>query len=201
MVSAHGARPNVFERARERGLDVIDTTCPFVTRVHRSAKLLVQQGYQVILVGDPGHTEVKGVLGAIEEAGGSITLVSSHEQIASLQLAKKVGVVCQTTQRSETFANVVAEVCKTVSDVRAFNTVCNATEELQQAAIRLARQCDLVIVIGGRQSANTRRLRDLCAEQGVPSYHIETAAEIDANWLEGKRVVGLTAGAIHCRIG
>ena len=195
VVSAHGAAPIVLRQAQERGLDLIDTTCPFVSKVHRSAKLLVQQGYHVLLVGDPGHTEVAGVIGAIEEIGGSIDLVSSPDQVAAIQLGKKVGIVSQTTQQSENFARIVAEVCKSVPDVRALNTVCNATEELQEAAVRLARQCDTVLVIGGSASANTRRLRKLCEEQGVPAYHIETAADIDMTWLEGKRVVGLTAGA------
>ena len=195
VVSAHGTAPIVLRQARERGLHVLDTTCPFVTKVHRSAKMLVQQGYQVLLVGDPGHTEVKGVIAAIQEIGGSIVLVSSPDQIATITLAKKVGIVSQTTQRGENFARIVAEVCKIVSDVRALNTVCNATEELQEAAVRLARQTDVVLVIGGRQSANTRRLRDLCEEQGVAAYHIETSADIDPAWLDGKSVVGLTAGA------
>jgi 4-hydroxy-3-methylbut-2-enyl diphosphate reductase len=195
VVSAHGVAPIVMRHARDRGLDILDVTCPFVTKVHRSAKMLVEQGYQVLLVGDPGHTEVKGVMGAIEETGGSISLVSLPEQVANLSLAKKVGVVCQTTQRSENFAKIVAEVCKTVSDVRALNTVCNATEELQEAAVRLARRCEVMLVIGGSQSANTRRLRDLCEEQGIPAYHIEAATDIDPAWLDNKIVVGLTAGA------
>jgi (E)-4-hydroxy-3-methyl-but-2-enyl pyrophosphate reductase len=195
IVSAHGSAPIVLRQARDRGLAVLDVTCPFVSKVHRSAKMLVQQGYQVLLVGDPGHTEVKGVMGAIEEIGGSISLVSSPEQVANIPLAKKVGVVSQTTQSSANFAKIVSEVCKTVSDVRALNTVCNATEELQEAAIRLARKCEVMLVVGGRQSANTRRLRDLCEEQGIPAFHIEAAIDIDSAWLDGKSIVGLTAGA------
>ncbi len=195
VLSAHGSAPIVLRQARDRGLEIVDGTCPFVTRVHRAAKSLVENGYRVLLVGDPGHTEVIGVVAAIEEMGGWVRRVSSPEQVAALHLGGKVGVLSQTTQRRETFAAIVAEVCKLVSDVRAVNTVCGATEELQAAAIRLARQVDLVIVIGGRQSANTRRLRELCEEQGVVARQVETADDIDQAWLERSDVVGITAGA------
>lgn len=195
VLSAHGSAPIVMRQAIERGLSVVDVTCPFVTKVHRSAKALIEAGYNVLLVGDRGHTEVKGVVGAIEELGGAIQVVCSPEEVAFVALGKKVGVVCQTTQRRENFANIVAEVCKRVSDVRAINTVCNATEELQEAAVNLARKCEVVIVIGGKQSANTRRLRELCEAQGARAYQIETAEDLDPIWLDGAAVVGLTAGA------
>ncbi len=195
VLSAHGSAPIVIREAHERGLDILDVTCPFVTKVHRAAKNLLNQGYDVILVGDPGHTEVKGVFGAVEEIGGTIRLVSSPEEVASMPLGNKVGVVCQTTQRSETFARVVAEVCLRATDVRAINTVCSATEELQTAAIKLAKSVDVVLVIGGARSANTRRLREICERTGTPAYQVETAKDIDMAWLEGHNVVGLTAGA------
>ena len=195
VLSAHGVSPLVLTEARDRGLTVLDVTCPFVTKVHRSAKQLFEQGYQILLVGDKGHTEVKGVIGAVEALGGQVTVVSLPHEVAEIRLSKKVGVVCQTTQYAETFASVVAEVCKRSTDVRAINTVCGATDELQAAAVKLARQTDVVIVVGGRKSANTRRLRQLCEEEGVPAFHIETAEEIDPKWLEGRQVIGLTAGA------
>lgn len=195
VLSAHGVAPSVLTQAQAQGLNIVDVTCPFVTKVHRSAKMLHEQGYQLVLIGDAGHTEVKGTIGAVEAIGGTVLLVAGPEEIKNLPLGKKVGVVSQTTQRAATFAAVVAEVCKVAQDVRAINTICNATDELQEAAVRLARQVDVVLVIGGRKSANTRRLRELCAEQGVPAYHIETQAEIEPDWLEGKERIGLTAGA------
>jgi len=103
--------------------------------------------------------------------------------------------VCQTTQRGDNWAAIVGAICRVASDVRAINTICNATDELQDAAMRLAKQVEIVVVVGGHKSANTRRLRDLCEEQGTPAYHIETADEIEAEWLEGKQIIGLTAGA------
>lgn len=195
VLSAHGVSPSIVAQAMAQGLNIVDVTCPFVTKVHRMAKQMFEQGYQVLLVGDPGHTEVKGVIGAVEAIGGAVTLVSTPEQVRGLPLGKKVGLVSQTTQRADNFAAIVAEVCKRATDVRAFNTICNATDELQDAAVRLARQVDVALVIGGRKSANTRRLRDLCAAEGIPAYHIETAAEIEPDWLEGRKTIGLTAGA------
>jgi len=195
VLSAHGVAPTVTAQAKAQGLYVVDVTCPFVTKVHRMARQLHEQGYQVLIVGDEGHTEVKGTLGVVEALGGTATVVSSPETVGELKLSKKVGVVSQTTQRAANFVAVVAEVCKVATDVRAINTICYATDELQEAAVRLAHQVQVVIVIGGKKSANTRRLRQLCEEQGVPAYHIETAAEIEEAWLEGKEVIGLTAGA------
>jgi 4-hydroxy-3-methylbut-2-enyl diphosphate reductase len=195
VLSAHGVAPEVVKQAREQGLEIVDVTCPFVTRVHRMARQLYEQGYQILLVGDPGHTEVKGVIGAVESIGGTVTLVNSPEQVRGLTLGKKVGLVCQTTQRGDNWAAIVAEVSRIAGEVRAYNTICNATDELQDAAVRLARQVEVAIVVGGRKSANTRRLRQLCADQGIPAYHIETADEIEDVWLEGKEIIGLTAGA------
>ncbi|HLK57748.1 MAG TPA: 4-hydroxy-3-methylbut-2-enyl diphosphate reductase [Chthonomonadaceae bacterium] len=195
VLSAHGVAPAVLEQAKAQGLEVLDVTCPFVTKVHRSAKQLYDQGYQILLVGDQGHTEVRGVVGAVEALGGSVSVVSKPEDVQALTLNKKVGVVCQTTQYADTFAAVVAEVCRHATDVRAINTVCGATDELQAAAVRLARQVDVAIVVGGRKSANTRRLRQLCEDEGIPAYHIETAAEIEPRWLEGSEAIGITAGA------
>jgi 4-hydroxy-3-methylbut-2-enyl diphosphate reductase len=195
ILSAHGVSPAVRAQAQRQALDILDVTCPFVTKVHRAAQQLHAQGYQILLVGDPGHTEVKGVMGAVEAAGGSVTLVSTPEQVAELTLGKKVGVLSQTTQQAATFGAIVGEVSRRVSEVRAINTVCGATDELQAAATDLARQVEVVLVIGGKKSANTKRLRQLCADQGVPAYHIETAAEIEPEWLAGKERIGLTAGA------
>ncbi len=195
VLSAHGVAPAVVTQAKAQGLEIVDVTCPFVTKVHRMAAQLHAQGYQLLIVGDPGHTEVRGVMGAVEALGGVITPISDPEAVRGLTLSKKVGIVSQTTQRADAFAAIVAEVCKVAVDVRAINTICNATDELQEAAVRLAREVEVVLVIGGKKSANTRRLRQLCEEQGVPAYHIETADEIEESWLEGKEVIGLTAGA------
>ena len=195
VLSAHGVEPSVSAQARAQGLGILDVTCPFVTKVHLTAKKLYEQGYQILLVGDAGHTEVRGVMGAVEALGGSATLVTTPEQVRGLTLGKKVGILSQTTQTAANYSAIVAEVCRRVQDVRAINTICGATDELQDAAADLARQVEIALVIGGKSSANTRRLRQLCEDQGIPAYHIETAQEIQQVWLDGKTVIGLTAGA------
>jgi (E)-4-hydroxy-3-methyl-but-2-enyl pyrophosphate reductase len=195
ILSAHGVAPSVLTNAKAQNLDIVDVTCPFVTKVHKAAKQLFEQGYQILIVGDPGHTEVKGVLGTLDSLGGKATLISFPEQVRELKLSRKVGLISQTTQRGDTFAAIVSEVCKRVPDVRALNTICGATDELQDAAIRLAQEVEVAIVIGGKGSANTRRLRQLCEEQGIAAYHIETPEEIQEAWLADKEVIGLTAGA------
>lgn len=195
VMSAHGVAPAQIAQARAKGLQILDVTCPFVTKVHRTAKQLYEQGYQILLVGDKGHTEVRGVVGAVEEIGGSVTVISTPSEVSEAALGKKVAIVCQTTQNSDNYARIVAEVCRTATDVRAINTICNATDELQDAAVRMARQCDAAIVVGGRKSANTQRLRTLCEGEGIPAYHVETAEEINESWLSGKEVIGITAGA------
>jgi len=199
VLSAHGVPPSTVTQAKSQGLNILDVTCPFVTKVHRTAKQLYDQGYQVLLVGDAEHTEVKGVIGTVEAEGGNMTVVSTVEEVRALKaankLSKKVGLVSQTTQHNAHFGEIVGEIVRTATDVRAVNTICNATDELQEAAVRLAREVDVVIVVGGRKSANTCRLRQLCADEGVEAYHIETAAEINADWLDNKEVIGITAGA------
>ena len=195
ILSAHGVSPSVPVEARARGLLVVDVTCPFVTKVHRAARRLFEEGCQVILLGDSGHSEVRGTIGAVEALGGAITVVSGPEEARSVPLGKRVGVVSQTTQRAAAFAATVAEICLRAPEVRAINTICGATDSLQEAAIRMARHVEVAIVIGGRNSANTRRLRELCEEQGIPAYQVQAAEEVREAWLEGRSVIGITAGA------
>lgn len=195
ILSAHGVAPETKVRAAEQGLVVIDVTCPFVTRVHKSAVMLIEHGYQLLVLGDKRHTEVRGIVGAVRAAGGACTVVSNADELNDIKLGRRVGIVTQTTERAEDFGRLVAEVSKRAFDVRAFNTICNATDELQEAAAELARRVDVVFVVGGRNSANTARLRVICEAEGVPAYHIETAEEIEESWLDGRQIVGITGGA------
>jgi small subunit ribosomal protein S1 len=195
ILSAHGVSPFVLHSARRKRLDIVDVTCPFVTRVHRAAKKLYEEGYLVLLLGDAGHSEVKGVIGAVEAIGGSVTVVSSPDAANSLPLPKKVGVISQTTQRLRDYRALVSDVCGRATEVRAINTICGATDELQNAAWKMAREVDVAIVIGGTKSANTRRLRELCEEAGIPAYQVQSAADIQEEWLAGKQTIGITAGA------
>ena len=189
---SHGVPQDVREDARRRRLEVVDATCPFVRKVQQRAKHLAKEGYKVVVVGDAQHSEVRGILSA---AGPDAVAVTSAEEVANIQWPDKVGVVAQTTQLTERFAQVVSALACVTHEVRAFNTICYATFDRQQAALDLAGNVEVMFVVGGRNSANTARLRELCEERGVPTYHVETADEICGDWALGKSVAGLTAGA------
>lgn len=192
VMPSHGVPNPILDRATELGLEIVDVTCPFVSKVQNLAGDLRDQGYQVVILGDAGHTEVRGIM---SRAGDDALVVSGAGDLQSHKLGKKVAVVAQTTQTLDGYIELVREVARQTDEVRAFNTICHATSERQTAAVEMAQDVDVVIVVGGRNSANTRRLAELCAATGVPTRHIETADEVDQSWFEGAEKVGLTAGA------
>lgn len=197
-VTAHGVGPQVKEALEQLGVPVVDTTCPIVTRSQQWAKRLAEEGFAVIVFGDPEHKEVRGVLGW---AGGRGIAIADEADVDRLPdgLPSRVGVLSQTTHTEARFAAFVRRLFEThmerISELRVINTLCNATTSQQAAARELSRQVDLMIVIGGRDSANTRHLAEVCREEGADTHHIETAEEIDPAWLEGRQRVGVTAGA------
>lgn len=192
VIRAHGVTPQVIADAEARGLAVVDATCPYVKRVHRAAARLAAEGYQVLVVGESGHPEVQGILG---HAGEGARVVSDEDDLAGLALCDKVGVVVQTTQTAERLAHVVAALVGRVGELRVINTICEATSERQAAAAELAERSDVMVVIGGRESGNTRRLAQICRERCMNTHHIEDAAELDAAWFDGAKRIGITAGA------
>lgn len=192
VIRAHGVVPRVIEAARRRGLDVLDATCPYVKKVHHAAERLVSEGYQLIVVGEPGHPEVEGIMG---HAGSDAHVVSSPEDLSSIDLARKVGIVVQTTQTAGALAAVVDALLPRVGELRVINTICEATQERQDSAAALAARADVMLVVGGRNSGNTRRLAQICSERCLHTHHIEDAAEIDPAWFAGAKLIGVTAGA------
>ena len=192
VMPSHGAPQEMLDRARGVGAVVIDATCPYVAKVHRTVRELAKAGFQVVVVGDPGHSEVKGILSA---AGPGAVAVASGEEAASRKWDGRIGIVAQTTQTEERFQKVVKIIRKDADEVTAVNTICVATRQRQESANQIAPEVDVMFVIGGRNSANTNRLRELCEQAGVPTHHIERASEIQDDWLAGKSVVGVTAGA------
>ena len=192
IIRAHGVVPQVIEAARERGLTVVDATCPYVKKVHVAAERLVREGYRVIVVGEPGHPEVEGILG---HAGDDARVLSCAADADELPLKGKVGLVVQTTQTAQNLAEVVAAITPRVQELRVINTICAATSERQQAAASLANRCDCMIVVGGKNSGNTRRLAQICADACEHTHHIEEASELEAAWFADARHVGITAGA------
>ncbi len=192
IIRSHGVGPDVFEKAKENGLQIIDATCPFVKKAHQLAEQLSNKGYQVVVVGDKEHPEVTGIVGW---TGGQGVVVESPEEAEKLLPQKKVAIISQTTQPEENFNKIVTVLKSKVQDVIAHNTICHATRDRQSAAVELARNVDLMIVVGGKNSANTQKLARLCAETGTTTHYVETAGEIDLQWLKGVKKVGITAGA------
>jgi 4-hydroxy-3-methylbut-2-enyl diphosphate reductase len=197
-ITAHGVGPQVKEALERLGVPIIDTTCPIVTRSQQWAKRLAGEGFAVVIFGDPEHKEVRGVLGW---AGGRGIAIADEADLDRLPegLPSRIAVLSQTTHTEARFASFVRRLFETrmerISELRVINTLCNATTSQQAAAQELARRVDLMIVIGGHDSANTRHLAELCREEGTQTHHIETAEEIQAQWLAGRERVGVTAGA------
>jgi 4-hydroxy-3-methylbut-2-en-1-yl diphosphate reductase len=193
IVRTHGVAPAVLAEARRRRLDVVDATCPFVAVAQGKARALHDAGYTVVILGEHEHPEVVGLQGF---AGGEAVVVAEPEDVPRDRVAgRKIGVVVQTTQTREALARLAATLAPLARELLVYNTVCEATEKRQSAACELAAQVDVVLVVGGRNSANTMRLVQLCLGLQGRTHHIETAAELRGEWVAGARRVGVTAGA------
>ena len=197
-ISAHGVGPEVMRHLAENNIEVLDTTCPIVTRAQQWAKRLSEEGFAVVIFGDPNHKEVRGVQGW---AKGRCLVLGSEDEIGPLPegFPSRVGVLSQTTEVEGRFASFIKRLLEVnldrISELRVLNTLCHATTAQQAATMHLAGQVSLIFVVGGRDSANTRHLAVVARECGVETYHIETADEIEASWLAGHDKVGVTAGA------
>ena len=193
IVRCHGVPPKVMHQLRESGLIVVDATCPFVRRAMRWAKELKDEGYQVVIVGDESHPEVKAIFGSSEETAW---IVGTPRAIDELPEAKRIGIVAQTTQSAANYRACVSQFLGKTEELKAFNTICTATEQRQSSASELAARVDVMVVIGGYNSANTQRLVEVCKESGAKhTYHIETADQLELIWFVGAKKVGVTAGA------
>ena len=191
VLRTHGVTPAVEQAAKDAGATVIDATCPFVKRAHRAAERLEGEGYQVIVVGEPGHPEVKGIVGHAPEA----VVVASPEEVERLELGRKVGLVVQTTQARSNLRAIVDELIGRVDELRLVDTICEATSGHQGACASLAGTVDVMVVVGGRNSANTTRLAEISHAHCPCTHHIEQASELEASWFAGAERIGITAGA------
>jgi 4-hydroxy-3-methylbut-2-enyl diphosphate reductase len=191
VVRTHGAVREEIETAEERGLDLVDGTCPYVKYPQAVAQRLSREGYHVVIVGDANHAEIKGV---VSYAEGPCTVVKPGGPVPEID-AKKVAVIAQTTCIGADFERVVGSLAARHKEVRAVNTICNDTEERQADARSLAREVDAVVVVGGKNSANTRHLAEICREIQPRTWHVETEDELRPGWFEGCNTVGLSAGA------
>jgi len=191
VVRTHGAVQSEMEAAKARGLEVVDGTCPYVKYPQAMAQRLSREGYHLVIVGDANHAEVKGV---VSYAVGPCTVVKPGGPIPEIK-DKKVAVVAQTTCIGADFERVVGALALRHKEVRAVNTICGDTEERQADARSLAAEVDAVVVVGGKNSANTRHLAEICKEIQPRTWHVETEAELQPEWFSGCRLVGLSAGA------
>lgn len=196
-ITAHGVGETVVRDIEARGLKVIDTTCQFVSRSQRAARNLAERGFTVVIFGDPSHPEVKGVLGWCRGRG----IVIKNETLDDLPayLPAKIGVISQTTHTPDRFAMFVANLMRAriaqITEIRVVNVLCNATTSQQAATRDLTQDVDLMVVVGGHNSANTRHLAELSRANGVVTYHVETSGELEPEWFDGHEDIGVTAGA------
>src|SRR5215210_5696649 len=196
VFSAHGVSPAVHAEAETRGLRTIDATCPLVTKVHREAVKFAADGYTIVLVGHAGHEEVEGTMG---EVPGSIMLVETEDDVDALEVAdpSRIAYLTQTTLSVDETTAIIARLREKFPAITGPRTddICYATTNRQLAVKQMAEHCDLVLVIGSRNSSNSNRLVDVARDHGAASYLIDGADQVQEQWLEGARVVGISSGA------
>ncbi len=196
VFSAHGVPQSVVKTAQDRGLPVLDATCPLVSKVHNQGKRYVSQGRTLILIGHAGHPEVEGTMGQV---GAPVHLVQSEADVPKLPipLDQPVAYITQTTLSIDDTKGIIVELKKRFRDIVGPETsdICYATQNRQTSVRELAKVADVILVVGAKNSSNSNRLREIGIEEGVPSYLINDGSELDPSWVRGKKVVGLTAGA------
>lgn len=195
VISSHGLSPRKSLEMTSRGIKIIDTTCPFVQKAQGTARSLSEEGYVVVIVGDANHPEVKALVDFVE---GRCFVVRDKAGAGKLKLKKedKVSVISQTTQSISNFSEVVRVIAqKRPKEIKVFNTICRDAEERQRLAKSLASDVDLMLVIGGHDSANTKRLLEVCKRISVRCRLVETEKELKASWFKGAGRIGITSGA------
>jgi len=192
IIRAHGVAPQAYEELRARGLRVFDGTCPYVHYSQRKAVELKESGYRVVIAGDRNHPEIRGILGYIDD---DADVVKTPEEARALPETERIGTIAQTTISPEKYHAIIAALEERAGEVKVCETICDATEENQRAVRELAREVDLVYVIGGRHSANSNKLVEIARGTGTKALLVETPEEIASEDLRGVSRVGLSAGA------
>ncbi|MEW6001367.1 MAG: 4-hydroxy-3-methylbut-2-enyl diphosphate reductase [Nitrospirota bacterium] len=190
IIRTHGIPMDLLKEVSSRGFEIIDATCPFVKKAQYYAKLLREENYQVVILGERDHPEVKGLM---SYASDDAIVIDGETPLPRLK--SKVGMVVQTTQPLEVLKRVLSDVLVHAKEIKVYNTICNSTALRLKETEEMAHKVDVMIVVGGKNSANTTQLTRLCKTLSVPTYHIETSAEIRKDWLKGAKRVGITAGA------
>jgi 4-hydroxy-3-methylbut-2-enyl diphosphate reductase len=193
IIRSHGVEAGDLDRIQNRGLEIIDATCPFVKKAQNHAALLASEGYVVVVVGEAEHPEVQGIVSYA--AGCQAHVVAGRDDAEKLPRATKIGIVAQTTQSYENFKQVVDACLGRCQELRVFNTICDATNVRQAEAKAIAAAVEVMLVVGGYNSANTTRLASICRDIQPRTHHIETTDEILQEWFVDVKTVGVTAGA------
>ncbi|MCF7912298.1 MAG: 4-hydroxy-3-methylbut-2-enyl diphosphate reductase [Candidatus Cloacimonetes bacterium] len=190
IIRSHGVEHNVLEKLKNSGAEIIDATCPYVAKAQELAKKLSREGYPVCIMGNASHPEVKAIRSYIE---GEVFIIENENELPEKNFTR-LGLISQTTKSLEDFQNVASKLLPKAKELRIVNTICSATSVRQQATMSLALESDIMIVIGGYNSSNTKMLAKIC-QNIIETQHIETAVELQGNWFTGKFKIGLTAGA------
>ncbi len=192
VIRTHGIPKQELSTLNERNVNVIDATCPYVTKPQQICEEMSAQGYDIVIFGDESHPEIKGVK---SYAIGNVFVVNSPSEIDRLNLREKVATVAQTTRKIEEYQQIVGKLMADHKEVRVFNTICNATFDNQDAVRDLAQKADVMIVIGGKNSSNTKQLHSIAKEYCQDSYHIESQNDLQSEWFSEKKFCGISAGA------
>jgi small subunit ribosomal protein S1 len=192
FVRAHGLPPQTLKAAEDKGLRLVDATCPMVTRTQRLAQKLTEEGRTVVILGDPNHPEVKGIAG---HAPGCIIMNEWPQDETEIRRARRIAIVSQSTLNGDKFRELVGRIAAMNYELRVFNTICSDTQGRQKSARELAGEVDKMIVIGGSKSANTRHLAEISEAEGAKAFLVENASELKREWFTGDERVGIATGA------
>jgi (E)-4-hydroxy-3-methyl-but-2-enyl pyrophosphate reductase len=191
IIRAHGVQPELIDEAKRRGIQLLDATCPFVQKSQRYVRMLIKESYRVIIIGDADHPEVRSIAG---HAGGNAIIIDNVDAAVKVPPMEKVGVVIQTTFSKENACDIIDILEKRIERLRVYDTICQATILRREATLELAGTVDVMLIVGGRTSSNTKRLYQMCIDKGITSHFVETADEIDPSWFRRCSRVGLTTG-------
>ncbi|MDY3973787.1 bifunctional 4-hydroxy-3-methylbut-2-enyl diphosphate reductase/30S ribosomal protein S1 [uncultured Veillonella sp.] len=192
IIRSHGVGPAIYDEASNKGLNVVDATCPHVTRAQQDAKSVIDSGMSLVILGEKKHPEVISINLWAKNKG---IVIETEEEAENIPFVENMGVVVQTTFSQFKFQSIIDILEKKSKNLKVFKTICTATQERQNSAVELAKTVDLMIVVGGKNSGNTTRLAEVCRDVGCPTYHIETSTELQLSWFTHVQTVGVTAGA------
>ncbi len=191
IIRAHGVQPDIIDKCLSRGIHLIDTTCPFVKRIHNYVTQMSGESRKIIIIGDKKHPEVRGIEGRTQEKA---IVTGSVETTLGIDNMEKAGVVIQTTFPREKAKSIIDILKKRVNDLQICDTICEATTLRREATLKLAKEVDMILVVGGKESSNTKRLYQMCLDNNISARFIEISDEINDAWFEGCQKIGLTTG-------